>query len=298
MIKRSKLIKNAFLLNLKVLLLIGIGLTLLLPLSVNAAVMEDYCIIPPYVSRGSIPPNIVPVVDNAEIMGKQAYDAVLPAVDVYDPTKTYDGLFQPTLYYSYPSNRWEPDNGTTSDPDGDNLQGAFYGNLMNWITMSQYDLLEYVLVGGISRSRQTNVNTLVSKSNTNWTKELITNTPNPGDKCIFNKNGENITITESVNGACSLLDAPPAQVVYNEQIDKTTAVASLSFIERVKNLGKRLVNFFTDTFPSKAFAALPPVIQTSSPCPRQYKGRRILPRFQQSLVERLLHGVFHPEVCR
>lgn len=269
-------------------LFIAITLSLFLPSPVNPAEMEDYCIVPPYVTIGNIPPNILVMMDNAYITGYEAYGTEISADGIgndnqncesgevcypYDPNKTYEGYFKPTLFYTYNGNSWEPDNGIDNDPNGDGQPGIFYGNFMNWVTMSQYDLLQYVLLGGKSRSPQAvQVHTLVSKSNINWTKEYITNTPSIGDKCIFSKQGENLTITESAFGACPLLGEEPLDFAFNKTIEKVTAVASLSFFDRVKQIVKRFVNFVTDNFPSSAFAAQPPEITTSSPLPQAIQG--------------------------
>jgi hypothetical protein len=62
-------------------------LCLLVSLPLKAANMKDYCIIPPYVKR-DVKPNILILMDNAEIMGEAAYN------DNYDSAKTYSGLYK------------------------------------------------------------------------------------------------------------------------------------------------------------------------------------------------------------
>jgi len=57
-----KSIKKQSYIKLSVLLLAGICLNLLLPLFANAAVMKDYCIIPPYV-KTDVKPNIMIIVE-------------------------------------------------------------------------------------------------------------------------------------------------------------------------------------------------------------------------------------------
>ena len=90
----------------------------------------------------------------------------------------------------------------------DGQPGIYSGNLLNWATTSKYDLLEDILVGGISTSRQTHVNTLISKSNT-WQKTLTYTDSNGATRtCIFNINNANVEVTESTPNACGYLDSP------------------------------------------------------------------------------------------
>ena len=73
----------------------------------------------------------------------------------------------------------------------------FRGNFLNWATMSKYDVLQKVLLGGNSVSKQTNANTLLSISGS-WTKTY--------SNCVFSVNNANLIITESTAGACQLID--------------------------------------------------------------------------------------------
>jgi hypothetical protein len=181
----------------------------------SAAEMEDYCIIPPYVKR-DVKPNILILMDNAAVMGEAAY---YPVTDNYDPAKTYSGLFNENLMYTYGARRvytdsggndWIPDNGTDSDPNGDGQPGVFSGNLLNWATTSKYDLLESILVGGKSASRQAaNVNTLLSVSNT-WIKTFsYTDSMSNTRICKFFVSGANVKIEDHTPESCGYLDTPP-----------------------------------------------------------------------------------------
>jgi hypothetical protein len=154
--------------------------------------MSNYCIMPPYVKR-DIKPNILIIMDNAKSMGAAAYTTS------YDMTTTYNGYFKPGLKYSFSSNKWIPDS-----------SGKYSGNLLNWVTTSRYDLLESILVGGISASRQTNINVLVSVS-TSWT-QILTYTDSLGQArtCYFYVNSANVNISDDPNnpGSCGYLDTP------------------------------------------------------------------------------------------
>lgn len=201
-----------------------------------AASMEDYCIVPPYVKR-DVQPNVLILMDNSQIMLDKAYG------DTYDPSDntTYTGYFVPELYYRYDTNRFVP-----ADPDF-NPDSVFKGELLNWATTSRYDLLQSILVGGKSRSRITNINTLVSMSNA-WTKTY--------SNCIFQVNNGNLTITEATPGACVLLN--PARLTYNKP-EETLNVASLEGNSTVGalNVFFEATNSALGLFSTEAVAAAP-----------------------------------------
>ncbi|HEX9020490.1 MAG TPA: Ig domain-containing protein, partial [Nitrospirota bacterium] len=180
------------------------AITAALPAQVHAA-MGSYCIMPPYVKR-DIRPNVMIMMDNSADMGDPAYctkSATFSTdhlcTDSYNLNQAYTGYFKPGLKYSYSGGRWVP------DPNG-----AYSGNLLNWLTTSKYDLLENILVGGISTSRQTNVNTLISKSNT-WQKSITyIDSLGAPRTCVFNVNSANVSVSDPAGqgGACGYLDTP------------------------------------------------------------------------------------------
>src|SRR5574341_48408 len=187
-------------------------LVLMVPMELYASSMGDYCVMPPYV-KTNVKPNIMIIMDNAVDMGEPAYctkDANFSTnhlcTDNYNPATTYSGYYKPGLKYAYGSNKWLPD-----------ANGAYSGNLLNWATTSKYDLLQSILVGGISTSRQSNVNTLVSKSNT-WIKTLTYSIGAQSYTCIFNVNNANVEITEPTPNACGYLDTPTAHPVSGDPI--------------------------------------------------------------------------------
>ncbi len=183
-----------------------------------AAPMNNYCLMPPYVKK-DIKPNIMVMMDNAVDMGDPAYcqkDSNFATNhycgDNYIPIKAdgtpniYSGYYQPTIRYSYSSNRFVPD-----------VNGIYSGNLLNWATTSKYDLLQDILVGGISTSRQTNINTLISKSNV-WQK-MFTYDNHDGlgtRRCIINVNSANVEFTELNGGECGYLDSPAHPLTVND----------------------------------------------------------------------------------
>ena len=176
-----------------------------------AASMGDYCLLPPYVKTGAHP-NVMIMMDNAVDMGEPAYSGS------YNPSTTYSGYFKSGLKYIYGSNRWEP-----------SASGVYSGNLLNWATTSKYDLLQQILVGGISTSRQTNVNTLISKSNT-WQKTLIYVVSGQTYTCIFNVNSANLEVTEPTANACGYLplSAPPYPITGDPLVSSIGSNARLA----------------------------------------------------------------------
>ena len=160
------------------------------PLLLSAATMDDYCLVPPYVKR-DVKPNIMIIMDNSVSMGGPAY------VSNYNPSSSYIGLFRPDTMYRYSSNRWLPD-----------VTGIYSGKLLNWALTSRYDLLESILVGGKSTSRQTNINTLVGVT-TSWTKTLTyTDSLGASRTCLFIVNNGNVEIKDDTAGSCGYLDTP------------------------------------------------------------------------------------------
>ncbi|MCX7793157.1 MAG: PilC/PilY family type IV pilus protein [Thermodesulfovibrionales bacterium] len=151
----------------------------ILPLNSEAANMEDYCLVPPYVKK-NVPPNIMILMDNSQDMLNAAYGST------YDPNKTYIGYFKSNKYYRYSGQTFQEATGCTSPgPD------CYPGNLMNWATMSRFDLLQKVLLGGKTASRQANAHTLSSISGS-WTKTY--------NNCTFSVSNANLTISGSTCG--------------------------------------------------------------------------------------------------
>ncbi|SPQ00573.1 putative Tfp pilus assembly protein tip-associated adhesin PilY1-like protein [Candidatus Sulfobium mesophilum] len=170
--------------------------------------MQNYCLIPPYVKK-DVKPNILIILDNAYVNGFAAYPTIDPKFMHYDPGKTYEGLFKPGFTYTYStSGGWKP-NSTT----------GLSGNILNWAATSMYDLVESVLIGGKSVSRQTNINNLLglnegSSGNTGseaWVDKTLnyTGTDDKPYTCIFKVNvgaRGKLTITETAGGGCGLLN--------------------------------------------------------------------------------------------
>jgi type IV pilus assembly protein PilY1 len=211
----------------------------------RAAVMEDYCSVPPSVSSG-IAPNILIVMDtSSDMVNGPAHSTPDPAGsltpttysyaqglvrDIYDPTKQADyvGYFKQEACYEYSSNEFkEVLNGSVIPARSYTVSetcpsdAPFRGSLMNWAAISMYDVLQMILVGGKSQSPQGNAHTLESIANS-WIQ--TSTAPKNGlyvaqkvyNGCIFEGEGKGssntVTIRDETANACALLDAPRSSI--------------------------------------------------------------------------------------
>ncbi|GBE32425.1 hypothetical protein BMS3Bbin05_01340 [bacterium BMS3Bbin05] len=115
----------------------------------NGAVMNDYCVTPPFVTN-AISPNVLIVLDNSGSMNDRAY------ASTYDPTQftngLYYGYFDPNQNYEYTANgRWE----VTSLPmtSGTSANPIANGSFLNWATMRRVDVAKKLLIGGKASPR-------------------------------------------------------------------------------------------------------------------------------------------------
>ncbi|MCX5718765.1 MAG: hypothetical protein NT055_02155, partial [Nitrospirae bacterium] len=155
---------------------ISLFLTVLPLRNSGAAVMEDYCQVPPYVIQ-NVAPNVMIVLDNSGSMFNFAYvdpgaDNLIDTADdnmcrdsgtpctgftfrgTY-PTYKYYGYFNPDYWYTYSSNRFVP----SAPQIGSGLSGAraklsteWDGNFLNWLTMRRVDIIRKVMTGGANTS--------------------------------------------------------------------------------------------------------------------------------------------------
>jgi type IV pilus assembly protein PilY1 len=140
------------------------------PYPTDAAVMEDYCVVPPYIIQ-NVAPNVMIVLDNSGSMLNFAYfdgfnttatgddnscaNSGSPCTGFADPgvypTYKYYGYFNPDYWYTYSSNRFI----YTAPKTGSGLTGAramnageWDGNFLNWLTMRRVDVIRKVMTGG------------------------------------------------------------------------------------------------------------------------------------------------------
>lgn len=182
-----------------------------------AADMDQYCSAPPYVTR-SIAPNVMILMDNSNDMLTPAYVGTPTdpgALDNYVPNATmdnYPGYFKPQSCYAYNGKFVEvlkaagPPQVSYSYTDALCPSTApFRGNLMNWATTSKYDILEKVIEGGNTVSKQGHAHTLLGIDGS-WSRTY--------NNCVFNVTGGNLVITENTPGLCTLLDTTPTAIAF------------------------------------------------------------------------------------
>jgi hypothetical protein len=250
--------------------------------------MSDYCLIPPYV-KTDVQPNILILMDNSKVMGgpiftrndsgattdsnviafPQCTDVTDPLYNQgalkYNPNHEYKGLFNSRVWYKYSSSQFSPE---ASEANG----GVFDGNLLNFLTTSQYDLMMEILVGGKSASRQTNVNTLIGYNASVYTCKDGTAVV-PWDIRIFryqgtdgnmyacefkinNNNRGDLTVSDSafyrnLGEVCGLIKSPtPVRPATSDAFEKVSSLDSSEFNSYAQDSagGVRKVSFLNHVF--------------------------------------------------
>lgn len=140
--------------NKAILLVIWVFLFISLPFisvhEADAATMQDYCVVPPFVSQ-SVPPLVMFEVGREHKLYYEAYNDASDfdedgRLDVdYKHSIDYYGYFDFNKCYTYSSAEFVPVSVTT---DKFCSAGQWSGNVLNWITMSRMDVLKKVLYGG------------------------------------------------------------------------------------------------------------------------------------------------------
>lgn len=154
-----------------------------------------YCVVPPYVKR-DVKPNIMIIMDNSKNMGAPAY---YDKSNGYNKNKIYSGYFDPYKRYYFSNSGFFEDQ-----------TNGISGNILNWALTSRYDLLQLILIGGKSASRQTNVHTMISITGT-WTAKLYGKDLSGNlYECIFDvKEPGNLDIKDGLTKKCGYLENPP-----------------------------------------------------------------------------------------
>ncbi len=156
----------------------GILLAVLLVISAafsitsNRAYMQRYCAIPPYVEE-AVDPNIIIVMDYSGSMQLPAHfgcsfsyyygtrTVVCSGANhihrTYSPDTVYYGYFDPTKYYRYnhTEDYWEVNPTCNVNPSQERIGSGpdcVSGNLLNWISMSRFDVALKAMTGGKTRS--------------------------------------------------------------------------------------------------------------------------------------------------
>ena len=174
--KRMAYINKTALLGLSFFILIS--LLFLCIHETEAAIMQDYCIVPPFVSQ-SVPPLVMLEVGREHKLYYEAYNDASDfdedgELDVdYKHSIDYYGYFDYNKCYTYGSGKFTPVSVTT---DKFCSSGQWSGNVLNWLTMSRMDVMRKVLFGGY-RSTDTSTQTIlervyVPQDAHSWGKEL------------------------------------------------------------------------------------------------------------------------------
>ncbi len=114
---------------------------LLWPSATQAQSIADYTANHPFIST-NIPPNILLLLDNSGSMNLAAYPYA------FDPTKRYNGLFDPQNCYQYDSvaRTFRPN--PTSAPYPCPASYPWDGGLLNYVSHRRIDMAHYAMTGG------------------------------------------------------------------------------------------------------------------------------------------------------
>lgn len=158
------------------------------PSLIHTQTMQNYCSAPPYVTRTAAP-NIMVILDNSADMLQQAYPGNYDIGRPHD----YKGYFNTDKKYCASTKYFYE----ASSCSGSDL-GPYDGGLLNWATMSKYDILMQVLIGGLGSPHPSSRGKLKG-INTDWGPR--TNSVYPG--CIFDVT-EAGGLKISSTGTCNL----------------------------------------------------------------------------------------------
>ena len=146
-------------------ILIVFTLTITGTIAVQAATNSQYCVNPVY-SVNPVKPNVLILED---VTGSMAYQAYSRGATSYDPSSPYYGQFDKSKCYVYSTTngRFESTTGCDcSDKIGyvnSATDQCMSGNLLNWATMSRFDVSKKVLTGGKPLTSTVGEDTVVSE---------------------------------------------------------------------------------------------------------------------------------------
>jgi len=219
----------------------------------NAGVMGDYCIVPPYVVQ-DVAPNVMIVLDNSGSMFNFAYfdgfntttasddnmcdSSTSPCTGFTDPgtypTYKYYGYFDPDYWYTY-SSRFVP----AGPKSGTRPANSWDGNFLNWLTMRRVDVIRKVMAGGKSIGSGANTRLLgqIADYAGRGIYKQIANasdyTPYSGSKTFTFSTGGSATSSFSVSGVSGTFSVdvvvpPPVEGVLQKVVG-TRARVGLTF---------------------------------------------------------------------
>jgi type IV pilus assembly protein PilY1 len=150
----------------KIILVLLLSLMTLRPDILPAETVENYSLLPPFVTSG-VPPLVMLVMGKNHKLFYEAYNDASDlngdgALDVgYDPAIDYFGYFDSYKEYVYQNNRFEPVAYTANKKV--TASGRWSGDFLNYLTMSRMDAIRKVLYGGY-RSTDTATETVLERA--------------------------------------------------------------------------------------------------------------------------------------
>jgi type IV pilus assembly protein PilY1 len=230
--------------NINIVTLLGVSFFIFLSLSffgiseAGAATMQDYCIVPPFVSQ-SVPPLVMFEVGREHKLYYEAYNDASDfdedgRLDVdYKHSIDYYGYFDFNKCYTYSSSGTGEFTPVSLTSDKFCSSGQWSGNVLNWMSMSRIDVLRKVLYGG-HRITDSNTKTVLERAYIpqdahSWGKELTGRLCSDGTTYTYNcwrdsdcASGETC-VDKSVNLIGIAAADPPNDCSYTSTINKTTA---------------------------------------------------------------------------
>jgi len=204
----------------------------------DAATMQDYCIVPPFVSQ-SVPPLVMFEVGREHKLYYEAYNDASDfdedgRLDVdYKHSIDYYGYFDPYKCYTYNSSGTGEFNPVSETSTKFCSAGQWSGNVLNWLAMSRMDVLKKVLYGG-HRVTDSNTKTVLERvfipqDAHSWGKELTGRLCFNGSTYTYNCwrdsdcDSGSTCVDKSVNLIGIPAADPPNDCSYYSAINKTTA---------------------------------------------------------------------------
>jgi len=169
---------------------------------VTVAPMENYCVVPPFISQ-NVPPLVMFIMGRNHKMYYEAYNDASDLNDdgdvdtTYDHSITYYGYFDTEKCYRYDSSgtpTFRPVGFVNSDGFCSAGSGNWNGNLLNWLSMSRIDVLKKVLYGGYRSTDSSSATVLerayIPQDAHSWGKEytgrLCSNGATYTNQCVTN----------------------------------------------------------------------------------------------------------------
>lgn len=232
--KNSRTIVTRSLLGIIVVLIFVFGMSIAVHAAppVTVAPMENYCVVPPFISQ-NVPPLVMFIMGRDHKMYYEAYNDASDLNDdgqvdtTYDHSIEYYGYFDTRKCYRYDSSgtpTFRPVGPVNADGFCSAGSGNWNGNLLNWLTMSRIDVLKKVLYGGFRRRDDQSTTYLerayIPQDAHSWGKEYTGRLCSNGDtytnQCVAN---------EDCESGFSCVDRSTSLTPLNAPVDPSTCTA-------------------------------------------------------------------------